>query len=110
MALRSIIDALGEASKNKNQMSFDLASQARFNILSLVLFLASAGTGILIAKSADNPVFAIVGIALGVILAQSPKVAKQWERAVILRFGKYVGLRGPGIFWIVPFMDSINAS
>ncbi len=39
---------------------------------------------------------------------QSPKVAKQWERAVVLRLGKYVGLRGPGIFWIIPFIDSVS--
>jgi len=110
MALGNFLNALGEAaSKNKqNQMNFNFPSQVRFNILSVILFLASAGIGILVSKSADNPVFAIIGIAVGVILAQSPKVAKQWERAVVLRFGKYVGLHGPGIFWIIPFIDSVS--
>jgi regulator of protease activity HflC (stomatin/prohibitin superfamily) len=42
-------------------------------------------------------------------LAQSPKIARQWERAVVLRLGKYVGLRGPGLFWIIPFVDTISA-
>jgi regulator of protease activity HflC (stomatin/prohibitin superfamily) len=36
-------------------------------------------------------------------------VAQQWERAVVLRLGRYVGLRGPGLFWIVPFFDTIPA-
>ncbi len=67
-----------------------------------------AGGGILISMSLNHPVIAIIGIALGVILMQSPKVAKQWERAVVLRLGKYVGLRGPGIFWIIPFIDSVS--
>jgi regulator of protease activity HflC (stomatin/prohibitin superfamily) len=34
-------------------------------------------------------------------------VASQWERAVVLRLGRYVGLRGPGLFWIVPFVDAV---
>ncbi|MCJ7824589.1 MAG: SPFH domain-containing protein, partial [Anaerolineales bacterium] len=33
------------------------------------------------------------------------KVADQWEKAVMLRFGRFTGLRGPGIFWIVPVVD-----
>jgi len=39
----------------------------------------------------------------------SPQVAKQWERAVVLRLGHYRGLRGPGLFWLVPLVDTIPA-
>jgi regulator of protease activity HflC (stomatin/prohibitin superfamily) len=35
------------------------------------------------------------------------KVADQWEKAIVLRFGRYVGLRGPGLFWIIPIIDKI---
>jgi len=35
------------------------------------------------------------------------KVARQWEKAVMLRFGRFHGLRGPGLFWIVPIVDTI---
>jgi regulator of protease activity HflC (stomatin/prohibitin superfamily) len=55
-----------------------------------------------------NPLGVIVGVIVGVFLAQSPRVAKQWEKAVVLRLGKYVGLRGPGLFWIVPLVDSVS--
>ncbi|HEX5316362.1 MAG TPA: slipin family protein, partial [Candidatus Kapabacteria bacterium] len=41
--------------------------------------------------------------------AQSPKIAKQWEKGVVLRFGRFVGLRGPGLFWIVPFIDTVSS-
>ena len=34
------------------------------------------------------------------------KVAQQWEKAVVLRLGKFRGLRGPGLFWIIPVIDS----
>jgi regulator of protease activity HflC (stomatin/prohibitin superfamily) len=48
------------------------------------------------------------GVLLGWVLGQAPRVAQQWERAVILRLGKFVGLQGPGLFWIVPFVDTIT--
>jgi regulator of protease activity HflC (stomatin/prohibitin superfamily) len=46
---------------------------------------------------------------VGAIVAQSPRIAKQWERAIVLRLGKYAGLRGPGLFWIVPFIEQVSA-
>src|SRR4030095_16995504 len=44
----------------------------------------------------------------GIVLMPAPRIAQQWERAVVLRFGRFVGLRGPGLFWIVPFMDRVS--
>ena len=40
---------------------------------------------------------------------QAPRVAQQWERAVVLRLGRFIGLRGPGLFWIVPFVDTVSS-
>jgi regulator of protease activity HflC (stomatin/prohibitin superfamily) len=37
------------------------------------------------------------------------KMANQWEKAVVLRLGKFRGLRGPGVFWIIPIVDSVTA-
>jgi len=53
--------------------------------------------------------FVILGIILIVIifLALSVKIASQWQRAVILRLGRFIGIRGPGIFIIIPFVDRI---
>ncbi|HEY3875317.1 MAG TPA: slipin family protein [Candidatus Kapabacteria bacterium] len=79
-----------------------------WNIVSLLLFIIPAGIGILDTAARNTPVPALIGILLGGILAQSPKIARQWEKGVILRFGKFVGLRGPGLFWIVPFVDTIS--
>ncbi len=36
------------------------------------------------------------------------KVANQWEKAVVLRFGKFRGLYGPGVFWMVPIVDTVT--
>jgi regulator of protease activity HflC (stomatin/prohibitin superfamily) len=44
---------------------------------------------------------------IGVILLYSLRVARQWEKSVLLRLGKFRGLRGPGVFWVMPFIDSV---
>jgi len=50
--------------------------------------------------------WAISFMLAGTILLFAIKVAQQWEKAVVLRLGKFHGLRGPGLFWIVPIVDS----
>ena len=81
----------------------------RINVVSAVALLTPLILGGLLSWFMFNPAAIIVGLFLGLLLAQSPKIARQWERAVVLRLGKYVGLRGPGLFWIVPFVDTISA-
>jgi regulator of protease activity HflC (stomatin/prohibitin superfamily) len=81
----------------------------RLNFVAVVAFAAPVLVGALATLMTFNPAGAIVGVLLGLLLAQSPKIARQWERAVILRLGKYVGLRGPGLFWLVPFVDQVSA-
>ena len=68
-----------------------------------------SSTGLAITIAQHNPAGFFLGLIVGFILAQSPKVAKQWERAVVLRLGKYVGLRGPGLFWVVPFIETVSS-
>src|SRR6266850_6425085 len=74
----------------------------RLNFVQAVAFLGPVAFGALATLLTLNPAGAIVGVLLGLLLAQSPQLARQWERAVVLRLGKFIGLRGPGLFWIVP--------
>ena len=46
-------------------------------------------------------------ILVGTYILFALKVASQWEKAVVLRLGKFHSLRGPGLFWIVPIVDTI---
>src|SRR5512132_4602797 len=92
----------------QTRSSLPAPSTPRVNVVSAVAFLVPALLGALLAITV-TPYAVIPAILLGLLLAQSPKVARQWERAVILRLGKYVGLRGPGLFWIIPFVDSVSA-
>jgi regulator of protease activity HflC (stomatin/prohibitin superfamily) len=55
-----------------------------------------------------NNVPLIAGAVVGVYLLFAIKVIRQWEKVALLRLGKYVGLRGPGLFMIVPIVDSIS--
>jgi regulator of protease activity HflC (stomatin/prohibitin superfamily) len=52
------------------------------------------------------PIFGVGGIVLGGFVAASVKVVAQWERMLVLRLGKYAGLREPGLAFIVPIVDS----
>lgn len=81
----------------------------RINVVSAVSFLLPALLGGLATWATFNFAPLVIGILLGLMLAQAPKIARQWERAVVLRLGRYVGLRGPGLFWIIPFVDTIPA-
>ncbi|MGH9855209.1 MAG: SPFH domain-containing protein, partial [Blastocatellia bacterium] len=80
----------------------------RMNVVAALMFAAPTLLGALLTVLTLNPFGAIVGALLGLIGALSPRVAKQWERAVVLRLGRYIGLRGPGLFWVWPLIDSVS--
>jgi regulator of protease activity HflC (stomatin/prohibitin superfamily) len=92
----------------QNRNNLPAPSAPRVNFVAALAFLAPVGFGLLASLLTLKPAGAIVGVVLGFLLAQSPKIARQWERAVVLRLGKFVGLRGPGLFWIIPFVDTIS--
>jgi len=92
----------------QNRSNLPAPSAPRLNFVAALAFIAPVGFGLLASLLTLKPAGAIVGIVLGFLLAQSPKIARQWERAVVLRLGKFVGLRGPGLFWIIPFVDTIS--
>ena len=88
--------------------SQDPAVRARVNVVSVVILIASLIIGVLGAQAFKHPLPLILMAVAGVIGMQAPRVAEQWERAVVLRLGRFVGLRGPGLFWIVPFVDRVS--
>jgi len=80
-----------------------------FNVVSVSVLVVSLLIGAALSAELGNPIPAIAFALIGVVLMAAPKIAQQWERAVVLRFGRYVGLRGPGLFWIVPFVDRVSS-
>lgn len=67
-------------------------------LLSLLLFYMSTITFSLM----------VCIIIVAVLLSTSIRIAEQWERAVVLRLGKFNGLKGPGPFFIIPVIDSVS--
>jgi regulator of protease activity HflC (stomatin/prohibitin superfamily) len=77
------------------------------NVVSAAVLFLLLGAGVLVGLATGSPVWMVAGGVAGVVGGMSPKIAQQWERAIVLRLGRYIGLKGPGLFWLVPFMDSV---
>jgi regulator of protease activity HflC (stomatin/prohibitin superfamily) len=97
------------ASVRRTQEPVPGLGMPRVNVVAVALLVAAAGAGGAAAMALGHPAPAIAGVVAGLLLLPGPKIAQQWERAVVLRFGRYVGLRGPGLFWIVPFVDRVSS-
>jgi regulator of protease activity HflC (stomatin/prohibitin superfamily) len=69
-------------------------------------FLMAIGGGL--SAVTRVPAFFVVASLIGVYLLFAVKVADQWEKAAVLRFGRYRGLRGPGLFFVVPVVERIS--
>jgi regulator of protease activity HflC (stomatin/prohibitin superfamily) len=89
--------------------------QPRVNAVAITLFtifllLSTLGT-VLMAVNEFNIyltiVYFIITMLIALILMFAIKIADQWEKGVVLRFGKYRGLYGPGLYWITPIIDRV---
>ena len=85
------------------------AKAPRVNVLASLAAAAPAVAGIGLAAATNSPLAMLIGAGIGAIAMFSPKIANQWERAVVLRWGRYVGMRGPGVFFMVPGMHTVAA-
>ncbi len=74
----------------------------------VAVFLIASAAGVGPAAALKQPAFAIAGALVGLYFLFGIKVAEQWQKAAVLRFGRYVGLRGPGLFMIVPVIDRVS--
>lgn len=75
----------------------------------LLVWLVSALGSIALAVYANEAlsvIYALVTLSAGFYVMFALKVANQWEKAVVLRLGKFLGLKGPGVFWIIPVIDA----
>ena len=87
----------------------DLKTKGSLNPLSISIFLIfSVIFVMLFALGVINIFVFIISMAFSVLLSNSIHIADQWERAVVLRMGKYSGLKGPGLFMIIPIIDRVS--
>ena len=76
--------------------------------VALFALLGASGLALTIAFGNRIPLFA--GLLIGIYLLFSIKVADQWEKVAVLRLGRYIGLRGPGVFHVIPIVDRLSRS
>ncbi|MEK6574608.1 MAG: SPFH domain-containing protein, partial [Chloroflexota bacterium] len=100
----------------KINVSADPFQTRQINNVSLSLFIAFLMGGILAGVTLDQRVpdfvtasAAVAMFVTGLYLLFAIKIANQWEKVVVLRFGRLRGMRGPGLFWIVPLVDSVSS-
>ena len=82
---------------------------APMNGVAVTAFLACMAAGAAAAALAHNPVLLLAGTVVGIYLLFAIKVIRQWEKVALLRLGKYVGLRGPGVVVIIPVVETLSA-
>jgi len=81
---------------------------AGINGIGIGTFVVCLIAGIAVSSQTRMPGFAIGGALIGVYFLFAIRVADQWEKAVVLRLGRFVGLRGPGLFVIIPVIDRVG--
>jgi len=79
----------------------------RFNFITGIIIAVFTLCVILIQYFRDETTWAWIIFIVGVLFSLSPQIAKEWEKGVILRFGKFKRLIGPGLFWVVPLIDRV---
>jgi len=92
------------------------AQETHLNPLGLTIFIVLVTIAVFLAATMDTRGYpdwaiAVVFVSIGILatlLLAAMQVARQWEKAVVLRLGKFSGLKGPGLFWIIPIIDSIT--
>jgi regulator of protease activity HflC (stomatin/prohibitin superfamily) len=70
--------------------------------------LACLAAGLGAMKATGQTRYAVAGGLLGVYFLYAIRVVDQWQKVALLRFGKYRGLRGPGLFLMVPIVDALS--
>jgi regulator of protease activity HflC (stomatin/prohibitin superfamily) len=87
----------------------------KLNYFSALVFVVIMGIGLILAflvsDSSGSPAqgtwVGIIFFLVALIAANAIRVANQWERAIVLRLGHFQALRGPGLFYIIPVIDTI---
>jgi regulator of protease activity HflC (stomatin/prohibitin superfamily) len=83
-------------------------SSKEFNPVAVTVFLACVLAGIILFEITHSPLLVDAGIAVGVYFLFAIKIVDQWQKVAVLRFGRYRGLREPGIVFIIPIAERLS--
>ncbi len=74
--------------------------------VSLLVISLAVGGGVMAFTQSRIPL--AIGALVGLYFLFSVRIADQWEKVAVLRFGRFTGLRGPGLFYMIPIVDRLS--
>lgn len=80
---------------------------SRSNNLAVLIFILLAGLAAYMYFAVHSTALTVLFGILAIVIGLSMRIARQWDRVVVLRLGKFMRLAGPGIFWIIPIIDEV---
>ncbi len=106
-----------KGSRGKRTSSPDRRKKSGENGIAILIFVVLTLISIALAgwlgASGVHPAWITAEVVVlnlaGVYILLAFKIADQWEKAIVLRMGRFIGLKGPGPFWIIPIVDTIPA-
>ncbi len=78
------------------------------NGVALLLFIVPILAGVWISQVTQQPAYVVAGALVGLYFLFAIKIVRQWEKVAVLRLGRFVGLRGPGLCHIVPILETLS--
>ena len=85
-----------------------MRQRMQFSSVGVAVMLLCLAGGVIAANYTGHQSFAVAGTLAGIYLLFAIKVVDQWQKVAVLRFGRYRGLRGPGVFLIIPVVDTLS--
>ena len=80
----------------------------QYNGVAVTALLVCVAAGLIVSALTRGPAGLVIGLLIGLYLLNAIKIVRQWEKVALLRLGHYVGLRGPGMFFIVPWVETLS--
>jgi regulator of protease activity HflC (stomatin/prohibitin superfamily) len=75
--------------------------------ITTLLILLAVSIGLFALQFIGIPLLVVL-VLFSALIGNSIKIADQWEKAIVLRMGRYSGLKGPGLFFIIPVVDQVS--
>ena len=83
-------------------------NRMRLSSVGMTLLVVSSVAGAVVTAVTESRWPLVIGALVGLYFLFSIRVADQWEKVAVLRFGRFIGLRGPGLFYMIPVVDSLS--
>lgn len=85
-----------------------MSHRNQFSNVGLLVFCVSLLLGFAVSRLTNSAILLIAGALVGIYFLFAIKIVDQWEKVAVLRFGRYRGLRGPGLVFIIPIFETLS--